>query len=73
MPRAAVRPSVEKTASIGVSYTLDLFGRNRRELEAFRAIVDYERFERSKDSSNSKTCPLSAMTSPVAFDYQQLS
>ena len=38
-------PFTVSTASIGVSYTLDLFGRNRRELEALRAIVDYERFE----------------------------
>ncbi len=32
-------------ASVGVSYSLDLFGRNRRELEALAASVDYERFE----------------------------
>lgn len=32
-------------ASIGVTYSLDLFGRNRRELEALAASVDYERFE----------------------------
>lgn len=32
-------------ASVGVSYTLDLFGRNRRELEGLAASVDYERFE----------------------------
>jgi NodT family efflux transporter outer membrane factor (OMF) lipoprotein len=33
-------------ASAGVSYTLDLFGGNRRELEALQALVDYQRFER---------------------------
>ena len=32
--------------SVDVAYTLDLFGRDRRELEALRARVDYERFER---------------------------
>jgi NodT family efflux transporter outer membrane factor (OMF) lipoprotein len=38
-------PLTLSTASVSVSYTLDLFGRNRRELEALRAAVDYERFE----------------------------
>jgi NodT family efflux transporter outer membrane factor (OMF) lipoprotein len=32
-------------ASVGVSYSLDLFGRGRRELEGLRAAVDYQRFE----------------------------
>jgi NodT family efflux transporter outer membrane factor (OMF) lipoprotein len=32
-------------ASVNVSYTLDLFGRNRRELESLGATVDYERFQ----------------------------
>jgi NodT family efflux transporter outer membrane factor (OMF) lipoprotein len=32
-------------ASVSVSYTLDLFGGNRRELEALRAQVDYQRFQ----------------------------
>jgi NodT family efflux transporter outer membrane factor (OMF) lipoprotein len=32
-------------ASLGVSYTLDLFGSSRRELEALRAATDYQRFE----------------------------
>jgi NodT family efflux transporter outer membrane factor (OMF) lipoprotein len=32
-------------ASVSVSYTLDLFGKNRRELEGLQARVDYERFE----------------------------
>ena len=32
-------------ASASVSYTLDLFGKTRRELEALAAEVDYQRFE----------------------------
>src|SRR5262249_44971361 len=32
-------------ASVGVSYTLDLFGANRRELEGLQACVDYQRYE----------------------------
>jgi NodT family efflux transporter outer membrane factor (OMF) lipoprotein len=32
-------------ASVQVSYTLDLFGGNRRELESLQAAVDYQRFE----------------------------
>jgi NodT family efflux transporter outer membrane factor (OMF) lipoprotein len=32
-------------ASVGVSYTFDLFGANRRELEALQAEVDYQRYE----------------------------
>ncbi len=32
-------------ASVTVSYTLDFFGTNRRELEALRAQVDYRQFE----------------------------
>ncbi|MGO4326378.1 efflux transporter outer membrane subunit [Cupriavidus sp. 2TAF22] len=32
-------------ASVEVSYTLDLFGGARRELEGLRAAVDYQRFE----------------------------
>jgi len=32
-------------ASIGVSYTLDIFGANRRELEALQSGVDYQRYE----------------------------
>src|SRR5262249_54028452 len=31
--------------SAQVSYTLDLFGRNRRELEGLAAVVDYQRFQ----------------------------
>jgi NodT family efflux transporter outer membrane factor (OMF) lipoprotein len=32
-------------ASVNVSYTLDLFGRNRNELENLGATVDYQRFQ----------------------------
>ena len=32
-------------ASVEISYTLDLFGGQRRELEGLRAAVDYQRFE----------------------------
>lgn len=32
-------------ASVQVSYTLDLFGGNRRQLESLQAAVDYQRFE----------------------------
>jgi NodT family efflux transporter outer membrane factor (OMF) lipoprotein len=32
-------------ASVGVSYTFDLFGSTRRELEALRAEADHQRFE----------------------------
>ena len=32
-------------ASVGVSYSLDLFGRGRRELEGLQAAVDYQRYE----------------------------
>jgi len=32
-------------ASVGVSYTLDIFGSTRRELEALQADVDYQRYE----------------------------
>lgn len=32
-------------ATVSVSYTLDLFGGNRRELEALRAQADYQRFQ----------------------------
>jgi NodT family efflux transporter outer membrane factor (OMF) lipoprotein len=44
-PLAEDFPITLATASVSVSYTLDLFGRNRRELEALRAVVEYERFE----------------------------
>jgi NodT family efflux transporter outer membrane factor (OMF) lipoprotein len=32
-------------ASVSVSYTLDLFGANRRELESLQAGIDYQRYE----------------------------
>jgi len=32
-------------ASINISYTLDLFGLNRRELESMRALVNYQQFQ----------------------------
>jgi NodT family efflux transporter outer membrane factor (OMF) lipoprotein len=44
-PLAEDFPITLATASVSVSYTLDLFGKNRRELEALRAAVEYERFE----------------------------
>jgi len=40
-----VGPFTLYNAAVDVSYTLDLFGANRRELEAMRAEVDYQRFE----------------------------
>jgi NodT family efflux transporter outer membrane factor (OMF) lipoprotein len=33
------------TAALDVSYTLDVFGGNRRELEGVRAAIDYQRFQ----------------------------
>jgi NodT family efflux transporter outer membrane factor (OMF) lipoprotein len=38
-------PLTLSVASVSVSYTLDLFGRNRRELEGLRAAAEYEGFE----------------------------
>ncbi|WP_112886624.1 efflux transporter outer membrane subunit [Solimicrobium silvestre] len=32
-------------ASVNVSYTLDIFGANKRELESMQAAVDYQRFQ----------------------------
>jgi NodT family efflux transporter outer membrane factor (OMF) lipoprotein len=37
-------PLTLSTASLSVSYSLDLFGHGRRELEALRAAADHERF-----------------------------
>jgi NodT family efflux transporter outer membrane factor (OMF) lipoprotein len=34
-------------ASVSVSYTLDLFGKSRREMEGLQARVDHERFEQA--------------------------
>jgi len=42
---AADFPITLSAATVSVSYTLDFFGRNRRELEGLRAAADYERFE----------------------------
>ena len=39
-----INPFTLYNASVDVSYTLDLFGRTRRELEALQAQVDYQRF-----------------------------
>ena len=33
------------TAALDVSYTLDVFGGNRRELESVRAAIDYQRYQ----------------------------
>jgi len=38
-------PLTLSLATVNVSYALDLFGKNRRELEGLRASVDYEQFE----------------------------
>lgn len=38
-------PLTLSLASVSVSYTLDVFGKNRRELEGLQAAVDYEQFE----------------------------
>lgn len=43
VPKAG--PFTLYNAAVTVSYSLDLFGSNRRELEAMRAQVDYQRFE----------------------------
>jgi len=40
-----VNPFTLYNASVDVSYTLDLFGRTRRELEALQAQVDYRGFQ----------------------------
>ena len=48
LPSESLAEDFPLTLSLGtvsVSYTLDLFGRNRRELEGLRAAVDYERYE----------------------------
>jgi NodT family efflux transporter outer membrane factor (OMF) lipoprotein len=38
-------PLTLSLATVNVGYTVDLFGKNRRELEGLRASVDYEQFE----------------------------
>ena len=40
-----INPFTLYNASVNVSYTLDLFGRTRRELEALQAQVDYQGFQ----------------------------
>jgi NodT family efflux transporter outer membrane factor (OMF) lipoprotein len=40
-----INPFTLYNASVDVSYTLDLFGRTRRELEALQARVDYQGFQ----------------------------
>lgn len=44
-PDARINPFTLYNASVDVSYTLDLFGKVRRELEALQAQVDYQRFQ----------------------------
>jgi NodT family efflux transporter outer membrane factor (OMF) lipoprotein len=44
-PNAQVNTFTLFNASVNISYTLDIFGGNRRELEALRAQVDYQRFQ----------------------------
>jgi NodT family efflux transporter outer membrane factor (OMF) lipoprotein len=42
---ARINPFTLYNASVDVSYTFDLFGRTRRELEALQAQVDYQGFQ----------------------------
>jgi len=42
---AKINPFTLYNASVDVSYSLDLFGRTRRELEALQAQVDYQGFQ----------------------------
>lgn len=44
-PGAAASTYTLFNASVNISYTLDIFGGNRRELEALQAQVDYQRFQ----------------------------
>lgn len=44
-PAAGANTFTLFNASVNVTYTLDIFGGNRRELEALRAQMDYQRFE----------------------------
>jgi NodT family efflux transporter outer membrane factor (OMF) lipoprotein len=44
-PGAQTSPFTLYNASVDVTYTLDLFGGKRRELEAFQAQVDYQRYQ----------------------------
>ena len=45
VPNVQINPFTLYNASVDVSYTLDLFGRTRRELEALQAQVDYQGFQ----------------------------
>jgi NodT family efflux transporter outer membrane factor (OMF) lipoprotein len=45
VPNAQMNPFTLYNASVDISYTLDLFGRTRRELEALQARVDYQGFQ----------------------------
>jgi len=44
-PNANINPFTLYNASVNVSYTLDLFGGTRRDLEALQAQVDYQGFQ----------------------------
>lgn len=44
-PAAGANTFTLHNASVSVSYTLDIFGGNRRELEALRAEAEYQRFQ----------------------------
>jgi NodT family efflux transporter outer membrane factor (OMF) lipoprotein len=44
-PNLPINPFTLYDASVNVSYTLDLFGKTRRELEALQAQVDYQGFQ----------------------------
>jgi len=44
-PNLQINPFTLYNASVNVSYTLDLFGRTRRDLEALQAQVDYQGFQ----------------------------
>ncbi|WP_454782993.1 efflux transporter outer membrane subunit [Legionella sp. WA2022007384] len=45
LPFSSVNTFDLYNASVSVRYNLDLFGGNRRQLEALKAAIDYERFE----------------------------
>jgi NodT family efflux transporter outer membrane factor (OMF) lipoprotein len=45
VPGTDLAPFTLYNASVNVSYALDLFGGNRRELEALQAQVDYQRYQ----------------------------
>jgi NodT family efflux transporter outer membrane factor (OMF) lipoprotein len=44
-PNLPINPFTLYDASVNVSYTLDLFGKTRRELEALQAQVDYQGYQ----------------------------